>query len=171
MNYFSTPLLTASRGGHEYMVKFLLDNGANIEAKLSSISIKVSGMIEKLFTYGDYSETEINSHSEKIGYTSLHLSVENGERRVVRTLIKYGANINSKSNLNITPLFVAIVKDVESIIHMLKKEGANLYDIVNGISIYQYLILRERKKNDLKIQKTQNNSNSEEEIEYSSCEL
>ncbi|XP_051165537.1 enoyl-CoA delta isomerase 3, peroxisomal-like [Leptopilina boulardi] len=42
MNYFSTPLLTASRGGHEYMVKFLLDNGANIEAKLSSISIKVS---------------------------------------------------------------------------------------------------------------------------------
>ncbi|XP_043468010.1 ankyrin-1-like [Leptopilina heterotoma] len=174
--FFSSPLLTASRGGHEFMVKFLLDHGANIEAKLNPICVRVSSVIERLFAYGDYSESEINSKSEKIGYTSLHLSADNGERRVVRILIKYGANVNSKSNLNISPLFVAIIKNFESIIQLLKKGGANLNDTVNGVSLCQYLILRDRKKNDSNKQKSCQDPNSEEEKseeeeeEYSSDE-
>lgn len=161
--FFSSPLLTASRGGHEFMVKFLLDHGANIEAKLNPLCVKVSSVIERLFAYGDYSESEIDLKSAKIGYTSLHLSADNGERRVVRTLIKYGANVNSKAKSNVSPLFVAILKDLESIIQLLKKGGANLNDTVNGVSLYQYLILRERKKNYSNKGKSRHDSNSEEE--------
>lgn len=172
MDFFSSPLLTAARGGHECMVRLLLDHGANIEAKLSSTCVKSFGIIERLFMFGDYTDLEIDAKSRKIGYTSLHLAVENGERRVVRTLIQYGANVNSKSKLNIPPIFIAIVNDQESIIQLLKKGGVNFSDIVNDVTIYQHLILWNRSKiQKSKKQNSHKDSNSNEEVLYSSCEL
>ncbi|XP_033230750.1 ankyrin-1-like isoform X2 [Belonocnema kinseyi] len=160
--YFSSPLLTAARGGHAKMVQMLLDKGADINARLNSTSVKVPHQIERLFAFGDYSDSNISSNSSILGYTPLHFAIEAGEKSVVKLLLKHGADVNSKSDMGESPLALAVEKDEESIIQILKKAGADM-----NVEIVQLMMFREMfgvglKRKELISVKDSNGSNSED---------
>jgi ankyrin repeat protein len=73
-----TPLELAAAGGHEETVRFLLDNGAEVD------------------------------YSSKDGGTALFAAVENSHEGTVRLLLEAGANPSTKLERGATPLSIAI---------------------------------------------------------------
>lgn len=62
--------------------------------------------------------------------TALHLASKLGHKSLIKQLIKYGANVNSRDDLGRTPLFYAVLNDYTGCaVYLLKKGGnPNLYD-------------------------------------------
>jgi ankyrin repeat protein len=91
--YNDTPLITASKLGNVKIAKFLLDNGANYEAK------------------------------NKFGYTPLMYASMDNNVEIVRLLLSAGANLNEKNNYNETALFISFIKENIGTIKVLIEEG------------------------------------------------
>jgi len=96
--YGSTALHKASRFGQKKIVEFLIDVGADIDAK------------------------EANNH----GWSSLHWAGNKGHKDVVELLIMRGANIESINNdMGQTPLLSSCFYGKGDLVLMLLKNGAN----------------------------------------------
>ncbi len=93
----NTPLYSAAEIGDLNLVKLLLDNGANIEAK-----------------NGEYQATP------------LHGAVENYRLDVVKLLLNCGANVNAEDKGNWTPLHYAADTNSLDIVKVLVDAHANL---------------------------------------------
>ncbi|XP_033213947.1 ankyrin-3-like [Belonocnema kinseyi] len=132
--YFSTPILAAVRAGHESIIFTLLNRGAFINVKLHSASQKCSFDVERLLTYGDYTDSEL---AGKVGYTPLHFAVEAGNETLVQILLSLGANVNVISANSITPLRIAIEKEHAAIVSYLLTAGADIKmrDLILHIAI------------------------------------
>jgi hypothetical protein len=58
------------------------------------------------------------------GVTPLHMAVQSGSGKIVRLLLKHGADCNARDSQDMTPLIYTIIKDQESIAEMLLLHGA-----------------------------------------------
>ena len=122
---FSSPLLAATENGHTQIVEMLLFHGADVNARFCSPQERSLG-IENLFTQGYYPDSEsIIKKRFKTGYTLLHFGVESGKKEIVELLLKYQANVDAKSNFNLTPLGIATELKHEEIVESLLKAGAD----------------------------------------------
>jgi ankyrin repeat protein len=90
-----TPLHVAAEKGHEGIVRLLIQNGENIEAR------------------------------DGFNQTPLWLAAKKGHEGIVRLLIQNGANIEATGSLNGTPLWLAAKKGHESIVRLLIQNEAN----------------------------------------------
>ncbi|QYS94986.1 ANK_REP_REGION domain-containing protein [Trichoderma simmonsii] len=112
------------------MVNFLIDHGANIEAKLVNgctpfglaIERGKEDMAKLLLNRG----ADINMKQRKDGNTSLHLMVERGETDMVKLLLDHGANIEAKNDISNTPLGLAVELGKINIANILLNRGANI---------------------------------------------
>ncbi|MGO4695505.1 ankyrin repeat domain-containing protein [Paenibacillus sp. 2TAB26] len=119
-----TPLGLASHFGNEETVKFLLDHGADVNARSK--------------------DTNLNN-------MAIHAAIAGNHEHVVRTLISYGADINArcegKWRLGFTPLHVAAFFCNESIIKLLLQYDADTTAINdNGETAFALAILNEHRE-------------------------
>lgn len=115
-----TALIIAIETEDEDFIKFVLDRGANANAKIENKYLKIPGYIEFLKKYGDFADTANN------GITPLMKAciIENLE--IIKLLIeKYGAEINAQNDIQRwTALYFAMVTKNTEVIEYLKSKGA-----------------------------------------------
>ncbi|XP_063924817.1 uncharacterized protein LOC135138747 [Zophobas morio] len=92
----STPLIIASREGHETVVEYLVKYGAEI------------------------------NRANKIGWTPLYAASSQGHEKIVECLGKCGAEINRATKRGATPLYAASSQGHEKIVQFLVKCGAEI---------------------------------------------
>ncbi len=92
----TTALMLASAEGQAEVVKFLIENGANINA------------------------------SKRYGYTPLMLAIKKNQAAIVQLLIENGADIHAKNELDETPLLIAVENCNEAIARRLIDQGADM---------------------------------------------
>ena len=85
----------AARWGHEAVVRLLVEQGADVEAR------------------------------DKDGGTALHRAADNGHEAVVRLLVKQGANVEAKTNYGGTALLRAARYGHEAVVRLLVEQGAD----------------------------------------------
>ena len=115
-----TALIIAIETEDEDFIKFVLDKGANANAKIENKYLEIPGYIEFLKKYGDFADTANN------GITPLMKAciIENLE--IIKLLIeKYGAEINAQNDIQRwTALDFAMVTKNTEVIEYLKSKGA-----------------------------------------------
>ncbi|KAK7093850.1 E3 ubiquitin-protein ligase MIB2-like [Littorina saxatilis] len=115
-------LHVASYHGHRDIVKYLLDNGAEVNAKdedgltplLFAIDGEQTSVIEELCKRG-----ADKSAADKSGLTALHRAVDQELVECVRILVNNGADVNVQDKDLDTPMHDAIRKDNREIIKAL----------------------------------------------------
>ncbi|EGD79880.1 hypothetical protein PTSG_10164 [Salpingoeca rosetta] len=111
-----TPLHAASGRGHEAIVRVLLENGANVNK------------MAKLSEFKDHVPTP-SDHAPPVehgGWTPLHLSIGEGQDRVVRLLLEHGAGVDNTDGYGFTPLHYASHRGFASIVKILLEHGADV---------------------------------------------
>jgi len=96
-------LVLAAEKGYETIVRELLKNGADVNAKIS-----------------------VSSAAWYVGDTALIRATTNGHAGIVQALIEKGADVNAKNNIGWTALFIAAGRGHESIVRLLLDGGADL---------------------------------------------
>ncbi len=101
-----TPIMIATLVGHGEIVNYLLQRGANIDARNAS------------------------------GLSSLHAAAYGGHTDIVKLLVAKGANVNDASNrFGVTPLHLASEENHIGTVQALLKQGADFGVIeINGYS-------------------------------------
>ena len=90
-----TPLSLAARNGYEWLVRFLCEHNADVNA--------------------------INRY----GQTPMHIAVENNSEEIVHILFKHNADVNAAGWDGKTPLCIAVENNSEEIVRILCKHNAN----------------------------------------------
>jgi len=123
-----TPLIVASKNGHEGAVRHLLQKGADINAKdhddntsLMLACIKGRGPVVHELVDNISPKVKINEQNKK-GQTALILAVENGKSGDANTLISNTANVFLKDNEGETVFYVACKKGDTYIVNQLLKK-------------------------------------------------
>jgi len=93
-----TALYAASENGHEAIVRFLLDHGANVDA--------LSGYFCKT--------------------TALYAASEHGREAMVRLLLDHGADVNHLHYPSRKPLHAALVRGYPEVVSLLLEYGADM---------------------------------------------
>jgi len=86
----------SAENGHENIVRFLLDSGAETDA------------------------------SDGFGFTALHHAAKNGHTRVVAALLENGADVDATDHQGWTALHLAAKNGYDDIIRLLIQNGANM---------------------------------------------
>jgi len=86
--------------GDKALIKLLLKQGADINAKAASTSVGWPG------------------------WTPFHVACRNGNKTIVEMLIAKGADINAKTDKDYTPLSLAKQKNHKQVVELLRKHGA-----------------------------------------------
>ncbi|XP_063924811.1 uncharacterized protein LOC135138743 [Zophobas morio] len=125
----STPLIIASREGHETVVEYLVKYGAEINRinkygetplyaassrgheKIVEFLVKCGAEINRVYIYGG---------------TPLHAASSRGHEKIVEFLVKCGAEINRVYIYGGTPLYAASSQAHEKIVEFLVKCGAEI---------------------------------------------
>lgn len=106
----ASPLLWAARHGHVYIVKLLLDNGANPAVADSSgfglLHLAVHSSNVLMVSYAVHLEIDVNAPD--VGKrTPLHWAIVQGDHLSVEVLLKAGASSNIKDGEGALPLQLA----------------------------------------------------------------
>ena len=150
-----TALIRAASGNHpdgDYpdVVRYLLDNGADIKAKDELGNTPLHGAIYSMLPWSTVEPkdkktkafkdaaianamtiakvlisrgADINARS-KSANTPLHVAVDTGNIEITELLISQGAEINAKDSHGLTPLRSALWADKHEVAEVLKKHGA-----------------------------------------------
>ncbi|KAJ9659039.1 hypothetical protein H2198_003328 [Neophaeococcomyces mojaviensis] len=125
-----TPLTWAAEKGHEAVVKLLVENGADLEAK-----DKKHGRTPLLWAAEKGHEAVVKLLLEKgvelepkdnFGRTPLSWAAGNGHEAVVKLLLEKGVELESKDNFGQTPLSWAAGNGHEAVVKLLVEKGANI---------------------------------------------
>ena len=123
-----TSLSIALSAGHEEMVDFLLQKGANPKSgdklnwtPLHSSALRGVGMSLLLSR-----RVDVNIR-HKMGWTPLHLASHRGLKEPVKLLIEQNANVNLRDRAGWTALHFASNKGHSEVVQLLLKNNANAF--------------------------------------------
>jgi cytohesin len=128
-NNGNTPLHTAAMKGEAVVVKFLLENGADVDAR--DINGQTPLYDASLNGHKSVVDLLIQSHAN-VGAASwrsdtpLHAAAGKGFRSVVELLLAKGAEVNAKTKEGTTPLHAAVVNGFKTIADLLLAHGADV---------------------------------------------
>ena len=91
--YGYTPLHESATEGHHEVLRYLIEQGGNVDAKASN------------------------------GYTPLHLAASGGHVECVKVLLEHGANINEPDDFRKTPINTAELGARMGVVKVLKSAG------------------------------------------------
>lgn len=123
----NTPLIIVAANGYKNIVKYLLDNGANINelnyneesALIFAIKNDKVDVVSLLITEG----ADINLKNND-GDTTLCIAAQSGYKEIVELLISKGADVNVENIKGETPLLIAEEKGYKEITALLLNKGA-----------------------------------------------
>lgn len=126
-----TNLMLSSYFGHDNVVKLLVENGADVEAKdseygrtaLSWAAENGHTAISKLLVDNN---ADLETKDVRYGRTALSWAAGKGCEAVVKLLIEKGAKVDAKSNHGWTALWCAAKKGCKSVVKLLIENGADV---------------------------------------------
>ncbi len=98
-----TPLFIACENGHENIIKYLVEHGANINCEAYNV-IKKNFYSHSIFSSDKESKNYLNNRN-KYGITPLLIALESWHENIVKYLVEHGAIIN---NLYINDIILLI---------------------------------------------------------------
>lgn len=128
-----TPLIVAGYYGHPEAVRFLIENGAAVNAR-SYVHRFTPLIIASLNGHTDIvellvaAEADLDVTEGKLGETALMLATEKGHTDIVRNLLDAGADPNVKDLRGFTALIKASSEGYGEIVEMLLQAGAGVND-------------------------------------------
>ncbi len=124
---FGTPMRAALTMGHLEVARFLLEHGANVDAKdwqgytpLQSFSRDVEVMRLLLDFGADANVRNLAS------WALLHNAACNGDYELTRILLQHNADVNVKGFMDLTPLHYASEEGHVEVVRLLIEHGANI---------------------------------------------
>jgi ankyrin repeat protein len=126
MNNDTTALYIASQFGFVQTVSALLDVGADVNFFMPIAKYNGDKFIATRNEL-DYNAVGVNSETAN-GASAIHVASEEGHATVVQTLIKFGADMNSKT-IGVTPLILATQYNRSSVVRVLIENGADIDDV------------------------------------------
>lgn len=127
----TTLIMATGNGGDIEMVKFLVGNGANVNASNShgqtAVMRAVHSQNVEIIDFLASKGANINAkcfNDADSDMTALMQAAFAGNIEIVETLIRNGADVNAKSAKGVTALFVAEHKGYTEIAALLRKNGA-----------------------------------------------
>jgi len=131
----TTPLHIAAGHGHFDIVKILVENGANVNAKdlmgFTPLHSAIMGNHLAIVKFLIENGADINAKAENelpggTGWTPLHLAASSGNLDIVKYLIDHGADVNAKDDVWFTPLHEAARFGHSSVVELLIHHGADV---------------------------------------------
>jgi len=108
--------------GNEFMVKYLVEHGADIKIKDKNNRMTFSNACESgnehLVRYLVRLGADIN-HEDNDGKTPLFISCSGGHENIVKYLVEHGADINEQKFFSKTPLYIACSSGHENIVNLI----------------------------------------------------
>jgi ankyrin repeat protein len=120
------PLHGACYGGQFEMVKYLIENGAEVDARSDGGSTPLVEAVAQnnvqISKYLVAHGADVNS-KDSDGKTPLFWAAERGHVDATKFLIAKGADVNAKMNDGTTPLGAALAENEQATAEILKKNG------------------------------------------------
>jgi ankyrin repeat protein len=127
-----TILQNAALYGREKIVRFLLDKGADIEAKDVREGRNGATVLCAVARFGNRSMAQLLlerganiTAKDDQGRTALHYATQDGRKDTVQLLLERGADIAAKDNTGRTALHYAAAVEDEEVIQLLLEKGAD----------------------------------------------
>ena len=129
MDNEGTPLHWAALYGFEVEAKWLIEQGANVNAKRSDGStplfLAASFGHEAVARVLIANDADVNTRNP-YGYTPLFAAALDGHESVAELLIAHGADIEQRDEMGATPLFFASLKGHANLVRLLIAHGADV---------------------------------------------
>ncbi|HVY71503.1 MAG TPA: ankyrin repeat domain-containing protein [Verrucomicrobiae bacterium] len=122
-----TVLSLSAKNSRLPVVEFLLKHGANVDAPADAtplwraVNAGNKAIVEALIAHGAAVNVLTGTNQE----TALHAAVASGFKNLVEILLSAGADANATNKYGLTPLFVALHRDLP-MMNLLVAKGANL---------------------------------------------
>jgi len=124
-----TPLNLAVQCSRKKIVELLIENGADINIKDDKDKSPLHYAVDK--KNKEITQLLINKNDKRdvlLSWDPLHKAVWAGDKEMARKLLRKGAGVNAKDEINFTPLNYAILKNNKEITEILVQYGANIND-------------------------------------------
>ena len=122
---FATALNNAACHGHKAIVELLLENGADMKAKVDAVALASRqgyvDIVELLLNRG----IEMKMYTKQIDH-ALHAAAHAGHERLVKSLLERGADPNPQGEDGQNPLHAASLKGYKDIAQLLIDNGADV---------------------------------------------
>ena len=129
-----TPLHVASMGGHEEVVRLLLEHGADVHAQKkdgdAALHLATVHRRDKVMRVLLEHGAHVNAHG-KHNSTPLHRAARGCLARAAKLLLEHGADVNARGHNGGTPLHCASIHGFDGLARMLLEHGADR-SIVNN---------------------------------------
>ncbi|KAF5874813.1 putative nb-arc and ankyrin domain protein [Botrytis fragariae] len=136
-----TPLIHAASNGNENIVKLLLENGAEINAKSESGCTPLyeaaswghghEAVVAILLKQSASTEVE-NKDNNGLLLKAVKIAISEGKLSILKLLLEKTPNINQKGAMGQTPLFWAISSLNEDMVKLLLDKGASIESRSDG---------------------------------------
>jgi ankyrin repeat protein len=142
-----TPLWHAAQGGHEQIVRLLLNNGANVNTATNEGSTPLGEAIKR--GHGQIVQALIDKGADvnidtDILSKPLGLAAEGGHVEIVRLLIRNHTLVNVVDAFGNAPLIAAVESDHKRVVQLLLESGANplVYDAEHEYTASEVAVMR-----------------------------
>jgi ankyrin repeat protein len=126
------PLGLSSYFGHEEVVRYLIEKGAEVNApsknmqRVTPLHSAVAGCHLEIAHMLLHNGANPNM-AQTGGYTPLHGAAQNGQLELVQLLLEHGANVDAEADDGNTPLSLAVEREHVAVIELLRRvTGARL---------------------------------------------
>ncbi|KAJ7483618.1 ankyrin repeat-containing domain protein [Mycena latifolia] len=128
-DYYGNPLAAASENGHEHVVQFLIQKGADVNTQGgqygNALQVASQNGHESVVHLLIKKGADVNAQGEPYE-NALQAACTYGHESVVQVLIKKGADINAQGGNYGNALQVASVDGHESVVQLLIQKGVNV---------------------------------------------